>query len=262
MQPYQVRRPRWGGGVIALLGVLLLGGALVEAGSALGAPPNDPKAKPKQAAAPKPSDFASLLKQTLAGRQFGRSGGPDQPAAAAMFDRLARGEYSVSALSPAQDLARLDRVVNEACPNAKPPSQLVKDSTPFLLTGKFDAKTVPPGAAIAVSAPAFAKVELPTGRFLVYTMMLTGAKIAPAPIIETRAISLGDCRPSGDALSLVNGTKTDATITGQGLAVIGGEPVWVVTAVVDQQVGVTLQPLDRRLKNYQVDDGWKFLSTP
>jgi hypothetical protein len=153
-------------------------------------------------------------------------------------------------------------VVLEACPSVKPPSQLVKDSTPFLLTGQFDAKTAPPGAAITVGDPAYAKLEIPSGRFLVYTITLTGARVAPAPILEARGISLGDCRASGDALSLVDGATTDATILGQGLVVIVGEPVWVVTARADRQTGVTLQPLDRRLKNYQVNDGWKFLSGP
>ena len=41
---------------------------------------------------------------------------------------------------------------------------------------------------------------------------------------------------------------------------IGGEPVWVVAARLDTQVGVILQPLNRRLKSYAVGDGWKFLS--
>jgi hypothetical protein len=179
-----------------------------------------------------------------------------------MFDQLVAGNFGVPPLTPAKDMAQLDRAVTEACPKVQPPSATVKASTPFLLTGKFDATTAPPGATIAVSAPFFVKLELPTGRFLIYSITLTGAKIAPAPIVETRGISLGDCRASGDSLSLVDGTKTDATITGQGLVVIGDEPVWVVTAQIDPQVGVILQPLDRRLKNYQVDDGWKFLSVP
>jgi hypothetical protein len=240
------RRRRGGGGAGLLLGSLLL------AGAALGAPRDQIK-RP---------DFATVLTQTLAGRKFIRAGGPDQAAAAAMFDHLSRGDYSLPALIAVPDLARLDRVVAEACPGAKPPSQLVKDSTPFLLTGQFDAKTVPPGAAITVSAPAYATLALPASRFLIYTITLTGARVAPAPIIEARGINLGDCHASGDALSLVDGTTTDATITGQGLVLIGGEPVWVVTARAERQVGVTLQPLDRRLKNYQVDDGWKFLSAP
>src|SRR5271156_5295052 len=242
---------RRSGGALALLGGLLLGAVAASA-----APPSKPEPGPK------PPDFASVLQPTLVGHQFARPGVVDQAAAAAMFDLLARGEFSLAALSPAADLARLDRVVTPACPAAKPPSQLVKDSTPFLLTGKFDAKAPPPGATIAVSAPSFAKLETPLGRFLIYSITLTGAKIAPAPIVETRGIALADCRASGDALSLVDGTTTDATITGQGLAVIGGEPVWLVTAQADRQFGVTLQPLDRRLKNYQVDDGWKFLSKP
>jgi hypothetical protein len=248
--PCPARCYRWTGGATALLGSLLLAAAASAA----------PATKPKPP--PKPADFATVLQQTLVGHQFARGAGPDQPAAAAMFDQLARGEFKLAALTPTPDMARLDHVVTEACPAAKPPSQLVKDSTPFLLTGKFDAKAAPPGASIAVSGPAFAKLETPLGRFLIYSITLTGAKIAPAPIVETRGIALGDCRASGDALSLVDGTTTDATITGQGLAVVGGEPVWIVTAQADRQFGVTLQPLDRRLKNYQVDDGWKFLSKP
>jgi len=240
------RRRRRGGGASLVLGSLLL------AAAALGAPRDQTK-RP---------DFATVLKQTLAGRKFTRAGGPDQAAASAMFELLSRGDYSLPALTAVPDLARLDRVVSEACPSVKPPSQLVSDSTPFLLTGQFDAKTVPPGATITVGAPAFATLALPSSRFLVYTITLTGARVAPAPIIETRAIDLGDCRASGDALSLVDGTTTDATITGQGLVLIGGEPVWVVVARAERQVGVTLQPLDRRLKHYQVDDGWKFLSAP
>jgi len=252
MTPCRARRPRWGIGAIAVLGGVLL------AAGALAAPRDQTKAKPPD----KPPDFAGLLKQSLAGHKFARSGGPDQAAAAAMFDHLTRGDYRVSALGPAPDLARLDRVVADSCPSIKSPSQLIRDSTPFLLTGQFDAKTAPPGAQITVSALAFVTLDLPAGRFLVYSITLNGAAIAPAPIIETRGISLGDCHATGDALSLVDGTTTDATIAGQGLAVIGGEPVWVVVALVGRQVGVTLQPLDRRLKNYQVDDGWKFLSTP
>lgn len=249
MKPCRARWPRWGNGSAALLGVLLLATAAPAA-------PNS-KAKTE----PKPPDFATVLKQTMEGRRFGRGGGPDQAAAAAMFNRLVAGDFGLPPLSPAKDLAQLDRAIREACPKVQPPSERVKETTPFLLTGKLDAKTPPPGATIAVSAPAFAKLELPIGRFLIYTITLTGAKIAPAPIVETRAISLGDCRTSGDALSLVDGSTTDATITGQGLVVIGGEPVWVFTARVDDQVAVILQPLDRVLKNYQVDAGWKFLST-
>ena len=241
------KRRRCGRGVA---GLLL--GSLLLAGAALGAPPDQTK-RP---------DFAAVLKQTLAGRTFTRAGGPDQAAAAALFALLSRGDYSLPALTAVPDLARLDRVVTEACPSVKPPSQLIKDSTPFLLTGQFDAKTVPPGAAITVSAPAFATLALKSSRFLVYTITLTGARVAPAPIVEARGINLGDCRASGDALSLADGTTTDATITGQGLVLIGGEPVWVVAARAERQVGLTLQPLDRRLKNYQVDDGWKFLSAP
>ncbi|MEJ0069620.1 MAG: hypothetical protein WDO24_13795 [Pseudomonadota bacterium] len=243
-----------------MLGSLLLGSA-----SASAAPPSKPaEAKPvaPKPAVPKPAEFAAVLKQTLAGRKFTRAAGPDEAASNAMFERLVRGDYNLPALSHVADLAGLDRIVLEVCPSVKPPSQLVKDSTPFLLTGQFDAKTIPPGAAITVSDPAFAKIEIPSGRFLVYTVTLTGARVAPAPIIEARGISLADCRTSGDALSLVDGATTDATILGQGLAVIGGEPVWVVAARAERQAGVTLQPLDRRLKNYQVNDGWKFLSAP
>jgi hypothetical protein len=218
-------------------------------------------ALPAAAADPPPAGgFAALLKQSLAGRGFAQGADTTDPAAKPMFERLTRGDYTLPALAPLSDLARLDRAVAEACPKLKPPSQLVKDSTPFLLTGQFDAKTTPPGAAITVGDPASTRLELPSGRFLVYTLTLTGARIAPAPIREARGIELGQCRASGDALSLVDGATTDATIAGQGLAVIGGEPVWVVVARLERQIGVTLQPLNRRLKNYQVGDGWKFLS--
>jgi hypothetical protein len=257
MTPCRARWLRWTNRSAVLLGVLLVG-LLVGGTAALAAPP----AKPKPKTEAKLSGFAAVLQQTMEGRRFARTSGPDQPAASAMFDQLVAGNFGVPPLSPAKDVAQLDRVITEACPKVQPPSETVKASTPFLLTGKFDAKTAPPGATIAVSAPSFAKLELPMGRFLIYSITLTGAKIAPAPIVETRGISLEDCRASGDSLSLVDGTKTDATITGQGLVVIGGEPVWVVTARIEPQVGVILQPLDRRLKNYQVDDGWKFLSVP
>jgi hypothetical protein len=234
-----------GGGPAVLLGALLV------AGTAAAAPPQrEPPAKP--------GDFAGLLKQTLTGRKFTRSPGPDQAPAAALFERLTRGDYTVPALTEVATLAALDRAVHEACPALKVPSELVKDSTPFLLTGQFDAKILPPGASITPSRPAFAKLE----GFLVYSITITGARIAPAPIVEARGIALSDCHASGDALSLVDGTTTDATITGQGLVVVGGEPIWVVAGRRERQVGLTLQPLDRRLKNYQVDDGWKFLSTP
>ena len=257
MTPCCARWLRWGNGSAVLRGALL-GVLLVGIPAALAAPSSKPKPKTET----KLSGFAAMLQQTMEGHRFARTGGPDQPAAAAMFDQLVAGDFGVPPLSAVKDLAQLDRAVTEACPKVQPPSATVKASTPFLLTGKFDATTVPPGGTIAVSAPSFAKLELPMGRFLIYSITLTGAKIAPAPIVETRGISLDDCRASGDALSLVDGTKTDATITGQGLVVIGGEPVWVVTAQIDPQVGVILQPLDRRLKNYQVDDGWKFLSVP
>ncbi len=216
---------------------------------------------PVAAADPPPAGFAPLLKASLAGRSFTQGADTTDPAAKPMFDRLMRGDYSVPALTTLPDVARLDRVVAEACPAIKGPSQLVKDSTPFLLTGQFDAKTVPPGASVSAGDAAWIRLELPSGRFLVYGLTLTGARIAPAPIRETRAIELGDCRASGDALSLVDGTTTDATIAGQGLVVVGGEPVWVVVARIEGKVGINLQPLDRRLKNYQVGDGWKFLST-
>jgi hypothetical protein len=239
-------RPRVGcGGPAIVLGALLL------AAAASAAPP-------QREPAAKPGDFAGLLKQTLTGRKFTRSPGPDQAAAAAMFERLARGDYTVPPLTEVATLAALDRTVHAACPALKVPSELVKDSTAFLLTGQFDAKSLPPGASITVSRPAFAKLD----SFLVYTITLTGARIAPAPIVEARGIALADCHASGDALSLVDGTTTDATIAGQGLVVVGGEPVWVVAGRHERQVGLTLQPLDRRLKNYQVDDGWKFISSP
>jgi hypothetical protein len=238
MRPRPARWRIGGYGPAVVVGAILLGVLPASAAS----PP----------APSKPPDFAAVLKQTLTGRKFTRVEGPDEAASTAMFAHLTRGDYTVPAISH----------VGDACPSIKPPSQLVKDSTPFLLTGQFDAKTVPPGAAITVSDPAFATLEVPSGRFLVYAITLTGARIAPAPIIEARGISLGDCRATGDALSLVDGATTDATILGQGLVVIGGEPVWVVTARVERRTGVTLQPLDRRLKNYQVNDGWKFLSAP
>ena len=257
MTPCHARWLRRGNGSAGWLGVLLLGALLAATTGALAAPPTKPKAKTET----KPSGFAAVLQQTMEGHQFARASGPDQAAAAAMFDQLVAGNFGVSPIAPARDLTELDGVVSKVCPKAKRPSEAVRDETPFLLTGKFDAKTAPPGATIAVSAPAFVTLDLPTGRFLIYTMTLTGAKIAPAPIVETRAINLADCRTSGDALSLVDGTTTDATITGQGLVAIGGEPVWVFTARIDQQVAVILQPLDRVLKNYQVNDGWKFLST-
>ncbi|MBI3513852.1 MAG: hypothetical protein HY060_07305 [Proteobacteria bacterium] len=206
------------------------------------------------------ADVAAVLKETLAGRAFAQGRDTTDPAAKPMFDRLLRGDYSLPALTTLPDLARLDRAVAERCPAAKPPSQLIQDSTPFLMTGQFDAKTMPPGARITASDLGMTTLELPSGRFLVYAVTLTGARIAPAPIVEARAVELGQCRASGDALSLVEGTTTDATIAGQGLAVIGGEPVWVVVARLGAQVGVTLQPLNRRLKNYTVGDGWKFLS--
>ena len=206
------------------------------------------------------ADFAAVLKEALTTRSFAQGRDTTDPAAKPMFDRLLRGDYSLPALTAQSDLARLDRAVAERCPAAKPPSQLIKDTTPFLMTGQFDAKTVPAGARITTSDLGSTTLELPSGRFLVYVVTLTGARIAPAPIVEARAIELGDCRASGDALSLVDGTTTDATIAGQGLAVIGGEPVWVVAARLERQVGITLQPLNRRLKNYTVGDGWKFLS--
>jgi hypothetical protein len=104
-------------------------------------------------------------------------------------------------------------------------------------------------------------LDLAVSRFLIYTVTLRGVRAAPAPIVEARAIETQHCRAAGDALSLVTGTTTDVTIVGQGLAVIRGQPIWVV-AVRNKsgQVGITLQPLDRRLKGYQVDDGWKFIS--
>ena len=237
------------GGVAVLLGVLLLGSAAAAA-------------PPRETAKPQPPDFAAVLKQTLTGRKFSRAPGPDQQAGAAMLELLARGVYRVVPLATAADLAALDHVVAAACPAVKPPSRLVKDSEPFLLTGKFDATSVPPGAAIAVSRPASARLDTAAGRFLIYSITLTGAQIAPAPIVETRGIALDGCVASGDALSLIDGATTDATISGQGLVVIDDEPVWVVTARSDSQVGLTLQPLDRRLKHYQVDDGWKFFSKP
>jgi len=259
------------GGPAVLLGAALL---LLAAGAAAAPPQREPAARPggaKPDAKPgdakpgdakpgdaKPGDFAAVLKQALTGRKFTRAPGPDQAAAAALFERLTRGDYGVPALEPVVNLAALDRVVHVACPALKVPSELVKDSTPFLLTGQFDAKAIPPGASISVSRPAFVKLEA----FLVYTITLTGARIAPAPIVEARGIALADCHASGDALSLVDGTTTDATITGQGLVMVGGEPVWVITGRRERQIGITLQPLDRRLKNYQVDDGWKFLSAP
>jgi hypothetical protein len=211
------------------------------------------------AAAPAAADFVATLKETLAGRSFTQGPDTPDPAAKAMFERLTRGDYTVPKLTQHPDLARLDRAVAERCPKTKSPSQLVADSTPFLLTGQLDAK-VPPGARITPSNLGSTTLDLPSGRFLVYAMTLTGARIAPAPIVEARALELGQCRVSGDALSLADGTTTDATIAGQGLVVIGGEPVWVVVARLDTRVGLTLQPLNRRLKNYAVGDGWKFLS--
>jgi hypothetical protein len=219
-------------------------------------------AKPPPKAVPSPGGFAALLHESLTGRSFAQSPDTADPAAKPMFDRLTAGDYKAPPLEALPDLARLDHLVTEACPTLKTPSQLVKDSTPFLLTGKFDAKTVPPGLRVVASDPAALRLDLPTGRFLIYSLVLTGVRIAPAPVREARGIELGACRASGDALSLVDGTTTDATIAGQGLTVIGGDPVWVVVARVDKRVGINLQPLDRRLKNYQVGDGWKFLSAP
>jgi hypothetical protein len=235
----------------ALLWVILVG--------LCGAPASardDPK-KP----APQKTDFAAVLKQALAGRKFTPAGQQD-PAAAVMFATLQRGDYSHAALSPIATMAQLDRLVAAACPALKLPSQLVKDSTPFLLTGEFDATVAPTGGAITTSNLASAQLALPSGKFLAYSMTLSGARVAPAPIVDVRAVDLGACQSSGEALSLIDGTTTDGTIVGQGLVAIGGEPVWVVAGRADRQIGLSLQPLNRRQKGYRVDDGWKFLGAP
>jgi hypothetical protein len=245
-------RPRgWAAARAPLIGLLMLA-----------VPATAAAAKDAPKPAPKPSGFAALLHESLTGRTFAPSADTVDPAAKPMFDRLVAGDYKAPAFEALPDLGGLDRVVAGACPALKTPSQLVKDSTSFLLTGRFDATTLPPGAAVTAGDPVVLRLELPSGRFLIYSLVLTGARIAPAPIREARAIDLGTCRASGDAISLVDGTKTDATIAGQGLAVIGGDPVWVVVARADKRVAINLQPLDRRLKKYQVDDGWKFLSGP
>ena len=246
------RRRGWAAARAPLIGLLLLTGPAMAKDA--------PKAPQK--APPVPGGFAALLHESLTGRAFVPSPDTIDPAAKPMFDRLVAGDYKAPVLEAQPDLARLDHVVTEVCPALKTPSQVIKDSTPFLLTGRFDAKTTPPGAVVTASDPAALRLELPSGRFLVYSLVLTGVRIAPAPIREARAIELGACHASGDAISLVDGTKTDATIAGQGLAVIGGEPVWVVVARADRRIAINLQPLDRRLKNYQVRDGWKFLSGP
>ena len=250
------RRRGWAAARAPLVGLILL----AVPGAMTATAKDAPKAPPR--GAPAPSGFAALLHDNLTGRVFTPSRDTADPAAKPMFDRLIAGDYKVPALETLSDLARLDRLVAGACPTLKTPSQLVKDSTPFLLTGQFDAKSAPPGLSVVASDPAALRLELPAGRFLIYSLVLTGVRIAPAPVREARAIGLGDCRATGDAISLVDGTTTDATIAGQGLAVIGGEPVWVVVARIDTRVGINLQPLDRRLRNYQVGDGWKFLSAP
>ena len=218
---------------------------------------NEPKRPEPRAPAAAPAEFGQVLKETITGRQFEQTTGVSEPAARSLFDRLVRGDYTLPSLAPLPDLARLDRVVAEVCPKIKAPSQIVKDSTPFLMTGEFS----PRSTGIAAGNIAHTTLELAAGRFLIYVVTLRGAKAAPAPIVEARAIETQHCRAAGDALSLVTGTTTDVTITGQGLAVIRSQPIWVV-AVRNKngQVGITLQPLDRRLKGYQVGDGWKFIS--
>ena len=218
--------------------------------------PKRPDARPPAAPAA-PAEFGQVLKETITGRQFEQTTGASEPASRSLFDRLVRGDYNLPSLAPLPDMARLDRVVAEACPQIKAPSQIVKDSTPFLMTGEFS----PRSTGVTPGNIAHTTLELAAGRFLIYTTTLRGVRAAPAPIVEARAIETQHCRAAGDALSLVTGTTTDVTITGQGLAVIRGQPVWVV-AVRNKsgQVGITLQPLDRRLKGYQVGDGWKFIS--
>lgn len=235
------------GGVI--LAVLAVGTALAR---------DEPRRPAQQpAAAPAARDFQQVLKETIAGRRFEQTSGESEPASRSLFDRLLRAEYTLPSLAALPDLARLDRAVLELCPKIKPPSQVIKDSTPFLMTGEFQ----PRSTGVTTANITHVQLELAAGRFLIYTVTLRGAKAAPAPIVEARAIETQQCRAAGDALSLATGTTTDVTITGQGLTVIRGQPVWVVTVQNKTgQVGITLQPLDRRIKGYQVGDGWKFLS--
>src|SRR5258706_3963006 len=110
------------------------------------------------------ADFAAILKQSLANRSFGQGRDTTDPAAKPMFDRLLRGDYSLPALTRLPDLARLDRAVGERCAAAQAPSQLIKDSTPFLMTGQFEAKTVPPGARITTSDIGSPPPRRPSGR--------------------------------------------------------------------------------------------------
>src|SRR5579872_4375384 len=131
-----------------------------------------PKAPPK--APGSPGGFAALLHESLTGRSFTPSPDTTDPAAKPMFNRLTAGDYKAPALETLPDLAQLDRLVAEACPTLKTPSQLVKDSTPFLLTGKFDATTAPPGLQVVASDPTALRLDLPAGRFLIYSLVLTG----------------------------------------------------------------------------------------
>lgn len=235
-----------------------IGGAILALLAVDAAARDEPRRQPPPAArADSRPDFAQVLKDTLTGRQFEQASGESEPASRSLFERLARGDYNLPTLAPVPDIARLDRVVLELCPKIKPPSQVIKDSTPFLMTGEFE----PRSTGVSIGGISQGQLELAAGRFLVYTVTLRGAKAAPAPIVEARAIESQQCRAAGDALSLATGTTTDVTITGQGLAVIRGQPVWVVTVRTKAgQAGITLQPLDRRIKGYQVGDGWKFLS--
>jgi hypothetical protein len=236
-------------------------GGVIVALLAFGAEARDEPRRPPTAPVPAPTagrpDFAQVLKDTLSGRQFEQKSGESEPASRSLFDRLARGEYMLPTLAPLPDIGRLDRAVLGACPKIKPPSQVIKDSTPFLMTGEFQ----PRSTGVTTGNIEHVQLELAAGRFLIYVVTLRGAKAAPAPIVEARAVETQQCRAAGDALSLQTGTTTDVTITGQGLAVIRGQPVWVIAVrTKSNQHGITLQPLDRRIKGYQVGDGWKFIA--
>lgn len=244
-------RPRAAG---TLACAVLLWGALT-----LGATARD---APKPPPSPKPPGFAGVLAQTLAGRQFVALDAKAEPAAGAAFDRLKRGDYAVPAMSPVAESAGLDRIVAQACPALPSPSRVIKDETPFLLTGQENAKTVPPGASISVGNIQSADLTLSSGHFIVFAQTVTGARIAPAPIVVVRSLELPSCEVSGNALSLVDGTVTDGTIIGQGLVVAGGEPLWIVAGQSGPRVALSLHPLDARPKGYKAENGWKFLSTP